>query len=199
MTEENDDRRRYFRIHDQVPLTLEILDAAGVQRLMEEMESRAETRFGLAAKFTTSTSQMEHVLNRIRERDADVALYLQSINQKLEAVARVLLLEEQAVAGMRVVDVDLSASGLCVVWPTAMMSGQPVRVELITTASNARVLALGRVIRCRPTREAGLDCPGYQLAIDFDHIDDHGEDLIMQEVMRRQAALLRERRIREED
>ncbi len=197
--EEDNDRRRYFRITDQVPLTLEPLDAAGVERLMEEMESRAETRFGLAAKFSATTSQMDHVLNRIRDRDADVALYLHSINQKLDAVARVLLLEEQAIAGMEVVDVDLSASGLCVVWPTAMTPGQPVRVELITTAANARVLALGRVIRCRPARETGLERPGYRLAIDFDHIGDHEEDLIMQEVMRRQAALLRERRIREED
>lgn len=199
MTEDNDDRRRYFRIHDEVPLTLEALDAAGIEALMEEMENRAETRFGLAARFSATTSQMDHVLNRIRERDADVALYLQSINQKLDAVARVMLLEEQAMAGMQVVDVDLSASGICVVWPTAMSPNQPVRVELITSASNARVLALGRVIRCRPAREAGLDRPGYQLAIDFEHIGDHEEDLIMQEVMRRQAAQLRERRLREED
>jgi len=196
---EDKDRRRYFRISDQVPLTLEALDAAGVERLMEEMESRAETRFGLAARFSATNNQMDHVLNRIRERDADVALYLQSINQKLDAVARVLLLEEQAIAGMQVVDVDLSASGLSVVWPTAMTPGQPVRVELITAAANARVLALGRVIRCRPAREAGPERPGYRLAIDFDHIGDHEEDLIMQEVMRRQAALLRQRRIREED
>jgi len=196
---EDNDRRRYFRISDQVPLTLEALDAAGVERLMEEMESRAETRFGLAARFSATNNQMDHVLNRIRERDADVALYLQSINQKLDAVARVLLLEEQAIAGMQVVDVDLSASGLSVVWPTAMTPGQPVRVELITAAANARVLALGRVIRCRPAREAGPERPGYRLAIDFDHIGDHEEDLIMQEVMRRQAALLRQRRIREED
>ncbi|MDZ7752717.1 MAG: PilZ domain-containing protein [Gammaproteobacteria bacterium] len=199
MTEANDDRRRYFRIRDEVPLTLEALDAAGVERLMAEMENRTETRFGLAAKFAATTSQMDHVLNRIRERDADVALYLQSLNQKLDAVARVLLLEEQAIAGMKVVDVDLSASGICVVWPTAMTPGQPVRVELITAAANARVLALGRVIRCRPAHEAGLDHPGYQLAIDFDLIGNHEEDLIMQEVMRRQAALLRERRLREEE
>ncbi len=199
MIGEDNDRRRYFRISDQVPLTLEALDAAGVERLMEEMESRAETRFGLAARFSATNNQMDHVLNRIRERDADVALYLQSINQKLDAVARVLLLEEQAIAGMQVVDVDLSASGLSVVWPTAMTPGQPVRVELITAAANARVLALGRVIRCRPAREAGPERPGYRLAIDFDHIGDHEEDLIMQEVMRRQAALLRQRRIREED
>lgn len=193
MSQQAEDRRRFFRVPDELPLHLVPLDAAGVEHLLEEIAAEGETRFGLAASFAATTSQMEHVLNRIREQSADVALYLQSINQKLDAVARVMLLEEERVAHLETMEVDLSASGLGVTWPVTLEIGQAVRVELVTPAASARVLALGRVTRCEPAAAPG-EGGGFRVAVDFERIRDHDEDLIMQEVMRRQAALLRERR-----
>jgi len=193
------DRRRYFRVGDELPLYLEAIDDEGVERLLAEMEQETENRMGLSARFAATTSQMDHVLNRIKEHDPDVALYLQSINQKLDVVAKVLLLEGEPVARMRTVNVELSASGLSVDHTAAMDVGQLVRVELLTTATSARILVLGRVIRCLPAPQPNLIGNRFRLAIDFERIGEHDEDLIMQEVMRRQAAILRERRAQQEE
>lgn len=192
MADEEEDRRRFFRVHDRVPLYLEPVDEAGAEAVLAEMEEESENRFGLAAHFAATTNQMDHVLNRIREHHPDVALYLQSINQKLDAVARVLLLEEDRVTRMESLEVDLSASGLGTPWREPMEEGQLLRVELITGA-HARVLALGKVIRCTPLERPAHGLT-HHLAIDFEEIAEHDEDLIVQEVMRRQAELLRERR-----
>lgn len=202
MSNKGSDRRRFFRVDDQLPLRIEPIDEDAATALVIEIDCAEDSRLSLASSFASISFEMESVLSRIRLQSPDLAVYLKAINQKLDSLATVLMMEEEAEDRLPITAVDLSSAGLAVDWPTPLDPGQAVRVELITRAAAARVLALGRVVSCQPIAPAAEEqeaqqpetASAYRIAVDFQYIRGRDEDFIMQEVMYRQGALLRAQR-----
>jgi hypothetical protein len=182
------DRRRYFRIEDRVALHCQPVAGEALERLLHELADDQPSHTALPASFAATTVQMEHVLHRIKERDADVAGYLQTLNHKLDQLARAVVLEREDGRSLETVPAEISASGISFNSDGAFREGELVRVALLTQPGMALVVALGRVIRSRPGQDH------FDTAIDFEQMRDGDRDLIVQHVMHRQAALLRGRR-----
>lgn len=182
------DRRRFFRIQDRVTLHCQPVAGDALARLLHELSDEHAARNSLSASFAATSVQMEHVLYRIKERDPDVASYLHTLNHKLDQLARALVLEREDGRSLETVDAEISAAGITFNSDGAFQEGQLVRVTLLTQPGMAVVLALGRVVRSDP------ELTPFDTAIDFEQMRDGDRDLVVQHVMHRQAALLRERR-----
>lgn len=188
MEERESDRRRFFRIEDQVALHCQPVAGEALERLVRELGEEPAGHTSLPASFAATSVQMEHVLHRIKERDADVASYLHTLNHKLDQLARALVLDREDGRTLETVDAEISASGVSFDSGGAFQEGELVRVTLLTLPGMALVVALGRVVRSRP------EDTRFDTAIDFEQMRDSDRDLVVQHVMHRQAALLRERR-----
>ena len=189
------DRRRFFRIDDAVrfayrPLTAAEL-AAGVARLNEGMGGA----YALMASLAAISQRMSVTLRRIEHHDAEVANYLKALDQKIETVARTLLVQGSDLAAKSAEPVNLSAGGLAIPVRDGLDPGTPVEIRLLLLPSLAGILAYGAVVECgAPSEQSGFPVGSLVLRIDFTHIRDADRDLLIRHMLRRQGEHLRRQR-----
>ena len=194
------DRRRFFRIDDAVRFAYRALTpselAAGVERLNDGLGGA----FALMASLATITQRMSVSLRRIEQHNADVAHYLRALDQKIETVARTLLVQGSDLAAKSAEPVNLSAGGLALPVKEGLAPGTPVEIRLLLLPSLAGILAYGAVVECtgRP-EESDFPAGSRVMRIDFTHIRDEDRDLLIRHMLRRQGEHLRRQRAAAEE
>jgi c-di-GMP-binding flagellar brake protein YcgR len=189
------DRRRFFRIDDAVrfayrPLTAAELEA-GVARLNEGMGGA----YALMASLAAISQRVSVSLRRIEHQNAEVAHYLKALDQKIDTVARTLLVQGSDLAAKRAEPVNLSAGGLAIPVREGLDPGTPVEVRLLLLPSLAGILAYGAVVECgAPSEQSGFPDGSRVMRIDFTHIRDEDRDLLIRHMLRRQGEHLRRQR-----
>jgi hypothetical protein len=134
-------------------------------------------------------------LRRIEQRSGDVAAYLRALDQKIETVARALLLQDPSLPAMSEAPVNLSAGGLAIVTGQCLPVGTPLEIRLLLLPTLAGILAFGAVVECTEPPSGEGHPPGSRLMrVDFTHIRDEDRDLLIGHMLRRQGERLREAR-----
>lgn len=191
----SENRRRFFRIDDAVRLSYRALDPAeladGVARLSDGLGGS----FALMATLAAITHRNSVHLRRIEQHSADVAHYLRGLDQKIDAVARALLLQDAELPARSEEPVNLSAGGLAIPVRQCLPAGTPLEIRLLLLPSLAGILAFGAVVECAPP-PAGTDYPAdtQLMRVDFTHIRDEDRDLLIKHMLRRQGERLRQAR-----
>lgn len=189
------DRRRFFRIDDAVrfayrPLTGPELEA-GVARLNEGMGGI----YALTASLAAISQRMSVTLRRIEQHTTEVAQYLKALDEKIDTVARTLLVQGSDLAAKSAEPVNLSAGGLAIPVRDGLDPGTPVEIRLLLLPSLAGILAYGAVVDCgAPPEQSGFPAGSRVLRIDFTHIRDEDRDLLIRHMLRRQGEHLRRQR-----
>jgi hypothetical protein len=191
----SENRRRFFRIDDAARLSYRPLNpnelADGVARLSEGLGGS----FALMASLTAATQRMSVSLRRIEQHNADVAAYLRALDQKVEAVARALLLQDKTLPAESEEPVNISAGGLAIVVRECLPAGTPLEIRLLLLPSLAGILAYGAVVECaEPSGTEGYPAGSRLMRVDFTHIRDEDRDLLIRHMLRRQGARLRQAR-----
>ena len=191
----SDNRRRFFRIDDAVRLSYRPLDPEEVADRVSRLGEGLGGSFALMASLAAITHRMSVSLRRIEQHNGDVAAYLRALDQKIEAVARALLLQDAALPAMTEEPVNLSAGGLAIVAQQCLPAGTPLEIRLLLVPALAGILAFGAVVECTDPPEAGGYPPGSRLMrVDFTHIRDEDRDLLIKHMLRRQGERLRQAR-----
>jgi len=191
----SENRRRFFRIDDAVRLSYRPVDraelAAGVNRLSEGLGGS----FALMASLAAITQRMSLHLRRIEQHNADVAQYLRGLDQKIDAVARALLLQDAELPAKSEEPVNLSAGGLAIPVRECLPPGTPLEIRLLLLPSLAGILAFGAVVECAaPPADGGYPPETRLMRVDFTHIRDEDRDLLIKHMLRRQGERLRQAR-----
>ncbi|MDJ0861216.1 MAG: PilZ domain-containing protein [Gammaproteobacteria bacterium] len=184
------ERRRYFRVEDRIILQHRPLADDERGPLVEELRDHSQSRHLLASSFASTSQQMQGVLRKVQEREPDVALYLQALNEKIDLLARQLALETTELSKQPPRWVDISAAGLCFEAPDPIQIGQLVELKMLLAPSFDYVRAIGRVVRCAEADRGTL----FRVAVDFDYLRDDDRELLVQHVLRKQTSVLREQR-----
>lgn len=190
-----ENRRRFFRIDDAVRLSYRVLDrqqlADGVTRLSEGLGGS----FALMASLGAITHRMSVQLRHIEQQNPDIGQYLRSLDQKIDAVARALLLQDADLPAESEEPVSLSAGGLAIPVRECLSSGTPLEVRLLLLPSLAGILAFGTVVECSvPPAESDYPSESRLMRVDFTHIRDEDRDLLIKHMLRRQGERLRQAR-----
>jgi c-di-GMP-binding flagellar brake protein YcgR len=191
----SEDRRRFFRIDDAVRLSYRVLDPAELAERVARLSEGLGGSFALMASLSAITHRMSVSLRRIEQHNSDVAAYLRALDQKIDTVARALLLHDAEVPAMSEEPVSLSAGGLAIVAPQCLPVGTSLEIRLLLLPAMAGILAFAGVVECTELPlEAGRP-PGSQLMrVDFTHIRDEDRDLLIKHMLRRQGEHLRKAR-----
>lgn len=185
------ERRRYFRIKDQVALKYQVLSE---QEYVDAVSGVPESRPGLmslANTFAASTRQMAPTVRRIRELYPDLCRYLGMVNDKLDMLARAMSLAESDMAKSPTQSICLSAGGIAFDARAPLPLGVRLRLTLVLFPSLVHIVALALVVRDRPSCN---EKSKQRVAVEFTDITEEDRELLIQHIVQRESSRLRARR-----
>ena len=198
MTEQNPkaaagaDRRTYFRIDDNMRLSVRRVPPGELEARLDRLEHDLAGNFTVMSSLAAITSQMAMGLRRIENRDPDLAAYLRAIDQKIEVIGRAFIAEEPEMAAQQAAPANLSAGGICAGVEELYEKGEPVEVRMLLFPSFTGLMIYGTVIECSERPEGDPGGTFRHLArISFTHIREQDRELLIRHLLRRQSAQLR--------
>lgn len=191
----SENRRRFFRIDDAVRLSYRPLAQDELADRVVRLGEGLGGSFALTASLSAITHRMSVSLRRIEQHNGEVAAYLRALDQKIDVVARALLLQDPSLPAMSEEPVNLSAGGLAIVTRQCLPVGMPLEIRLLLLPTLAGILAFGAVVECTaPPVADGLASDAQLMRVDFTHIRDEDRDLLIKHMLRRQGERLRQAR-----
>lgn len=184
MKEATTERRQYFRVDDEVAVTICAWnDDYGGETVPNE-------RPDLQIEYQASLElQLRQALSDIRAKYAEVAIALDLINQKIN-----LLHHEQQVDRVKptLKPASLSACGIALTWPESYCVGERLQLFLFLQPLHQLVQTTAYVIECSDMQSQD-DGERFLLRLNFDNIHVQYQELLIQHVVRRQSEQLRKR------
>ena len=192
-SEDPAERRRYFRVEDHILLEYRLLTDSEREETIRALRDDNPSRHLVASSFANTSQQMQYVLHKVQEREPEIALYLQTLNEKLDLLARQLAMEATEFSDRTPRRVDISAAGLGFDAPELMQVDQLMDIKMLLFPSLDYIRAIGRVVRCVEASETQAR-PTFRVAVDFDIIRDDDRELLVQHVVKKESSRLREER-----
>jgi len=187
------ERRRYYRVEDEVALSYRVLEGAEVDAALERFTPGFEDTMALAATFATTGGEMRRALDAVKRSAPEVATYLEGLNTKLDILGRMLAARESGLPSSPTHLVSLSASGISFDVTRPITPGSLLELKLLVFPSHICLLTLGAVVSCRPLPETQADFR-FRVGIDFAYIRDTDRETLIRHVVQKQSQLLRQRR-----
>jgi len=187
------ERRRYFRVKDDVVLKYRTVAPDELDALIEGLKDGHGSRHSLARDFANTSAQLQPVLRRIKEGEPDIALCLTVLNEKLDVIAHHLSMQASDLTGEPVRQVDLSAAGMQFEAEEPLPAGTLLEIQMALHPSFVYIRVVGEVVRSEERTPHG---PGmvHLVAIDFRYLDAEDRELLVQHAIKRESRLLRRRR-----
>lgn len=190
----DEDRRSFFRVDDNVRLSLRRIPPDEVESRVNRLEHDLAGNFTIMSSLAAITAQMTAGLRRIENRDPDLAAYLRAIDQKIEVIGRAFIAEEPELVAESAVPVNLSAGGMCAGVEEVYEPGVQLEIRMLLFPSFTGLMIYGTVIECGPAPAAEQSSTYQHLArIEFTHIRDQDQELLIRHLLRRQSDQLRGR------
>lgn len=190
MEEDNgSERRRYFRIEDEVILFFREVSHEDVPEYGAFQEQDLDA-FSLSSKMDLLTAESRPVLRRIEREYPEVGAFLRIIEQKVDLVAQAVLARETELLEQPTRRVSLSASGIAFENDQPFHVGKVLELKMVLPPTLAGVLAYGNVVYCR---HMGGDNSAYHVAVDFIGLRERDRELLIRHVVKRQLRQLRDR------
>lgn len=185
------DRRRFFRINDEVDLYYRKIarqEATGASHIDENVL----TSEALPQIMDAVEQDMSDLLKRIEmTTQPDVARYLKLLNYKVDMLAECLWRQNDLVREKNSCHVNLSASGLAFGSEHALSEGDYLELKILLPASRALVTTCCRVIQCRQNPSTDQRYP-YVVSVDYLNMKEDDRELLIKHVIKRQLTQIRE-------
>ncbi len=199
MTTENDsviadeERRRYFRVDDAVSLSYHLVPREELSGRLERLEQDLESDFTIMRSLAAISQQMSGIMHKIESSEPDVADYLKAIDQKIDLLGRAFLVQNTDLTDQPAEAVNISASGMAFRVKQPVEIGAVLELKILLLPSFTGILTFAEVVACDQGQE---DDDGYShdLRVNFIHLRDDDQDVLIRHVIRRQSEMLRKRR-----
>jgi len=186
----NDERRRFFRIEDEICLDYEVITEEEYRNAADELAKIKQSAFSLSATFAALNNEYNPILNSIKHSSPEIGQYLDLLNRKIDSLGQQLLEEENPCSDGNTIKVNLSASGIAFQCDEKLKDSQGMKLKIILLPEKIGVITYGRVQHClqsKSQRESNIIC------IDFEHIRYDDQELMIKHNLNKQMQELRQR------
>lgn len=195
-----DERRRYFRIDDCVRLTYRQVTAEEMAAGIRQLEEGRVDQLTLMSSLTALNGQMAIHMRRIQNRDPDVALYLKSLDQKIELLAQALVAQDTSLLTQSGVPVNLSAGGMGLDVSEPIETSAMLELKMLLLPSFTGLVTYAEVVRCEQLPASDQETGhSHRLHLEFRHLRERDQDLLIRHILRRQGEQLRAERLADEE
>ncbi|MCP5160974.1 MAG: hypothetical protein H6999_08985 [Hahellaceae bacterium] len=184
-----DERRRYFRVTDEVGLAHCVMPGAPVEGSREINDRFAESAF------LQLESRLASILEPLRSSQPLIHEALDLFNKKINLVLSLgkNFSGEQTDLPLRFCQVSLSACGIAFRASAPSAPGTLLQLDLLILSSNLRLRLATQVVGCDSVSESH-EAPVWLIRGDFVALDDGQQELLVQHVMKSQSQELKRRR-----
>ncbi len=182
----NEERRRYFRINDEVAMNFIMLDGNF------DGDINDHHALGLNQEFHISLEvQIRQAMMEVRVQNPKMAVILDLLNQKIN----LLRSEEQLFESNPILKpANISACGISFRWHESLPVNQLVMLSLYLQPKHDLVRTQAHVaaVNINPDNHASQSEP-YIVHLDFDNIHCAYQELLIQHIVQRQGSQLRKK------
>jgi len=185
MNQEEQERRGFFRIDDNVALSY---------RLMATDVSQQDAASGMvdsdASLLVNELEKMREVsrihFRHVEKEQPEVARYLAHIDSKIDLIAQHVMMESDGLFVKRTQEVNISGSGLAFTVKDDLPVGRSIELKFVLKPSLASIQTYSKIISCEPHAEQ------FRVAVEFTHLNDDDRDLLIRHVVKKQMNDIRE-------
>jgi hypothetical protein len=187
------ERRRYFRIADRALVKYRLIAEEDLARERDFIQLNEIRASNLHAVLLGVDLRLQELIDGVREEHKAVAQALELLNRKISVIERVVALENSERGGTHrehePTDVSLSGGGIALTAATPLALNAYLAIDIVLLPAHHPMRAIGRVVDCRRD-----DDDGFAVAIEFEEIREEDRETLIQHILRRQSAVLREER-----
>ena len=177
------DRREYYRIEDQVALSIVPL-AEGDQTV----ESKDSPLFKLLGELSLLDFEAQHLLRQLGDRDRLMSNLLRVMNRRIDLIGEAMAQGLQAQFG-EPQDVTLSEGGISFRHDQALERNAVVGLRMLLMPHGLGLLLRARIAHCQPLSEGGC-----HIGAEFEALTDAQRQLLARHILQKQAQARRQAR-----
>lgn len=188
-------RRQSVRVTDRVMLAVHPVSAEKMQAVVDDFQQGISpyNQEGLADIQMFIGAQS--ALAKLRERDADLADFLQHLDHKMNMMLKQVKGGESPLDALIMRKANLSANGIAFCSDAPARLDEMVEIHVVLLPAYIYVYSFGKVIACDPApEEEESDCK-FRVALEFDFLLDEDREKIIQHTFKQQSLALRNRRL----
>ena len=188
-------RRQSVRVMDRVLLAVHPVSAEKMQAVTKDFQQGISpyNQQGLADIQMFIGAQ--NALAKLRERDADLADYLQHLDNKMNMMLKQLRGGESPLDVLTMRKANISANGISFCTDVPVGLDEIMEIHVVLLPAYVHVYCFGKVLACDPAA-AGEESDGkFRVALEFVFLLDEDREKIIQHTFKQQSLALRNRRL----
>ena len=190
-------RRESFRMNDRIALCVRPLSEAAYNQARSHFAASRQKQRTLNSILAAGDSQ-RGLLRNIRDTDPAIASYLKSLEERLDALARLLVVEHNDTPDVPTHDVNISGNGLRFGHPQALEEGSHVALDIQLFPNRTCLSLFAVVVRSKELKRPAKNGARFSIAVDFCDVHDDDRELVIRHVHSLQLDYARRGALREQ-
>ena len=191
-----EERRRFFRIDDEVNLVYKKIDEKATIE-PSHVSDHILSHCSLSAAIDMVSQESALLLNRLERSQPEVADYLRLVENKIDLLVQAIMMQDSLFTEQNTRNVNLSASGLAFESEEKLNPGEFLEVKMTLVSCMAVVVTYGKVIYCKQNPVNDSQFP-YVVGIDYINMKDQDRELLIKHVVKRQLQQIRDKKIQKD-
>ena len=187
-----EDRRRFFRIDDEVNLYYKKVDEKNNNGPSYTSDDVLGT-CSLTAAMDVLSQESDLILRRLERSEPEIAEYLKVMENKIDLMVRIVVMQGADFSEQSTRNVNLSAAGLAFDCEEALEEGQYLEIKMLLASCMAVIVTFGRVVNCRKNLQDDDQYP-YFVGVDYLNMKDQDRELLIKHVVKKQMQQIREKK-----
>lgn len=187
-------RRQSVRVTDRVMLSIHPVSAEKMQAVAKDFQQGISPYNQEGLTDIQLFIGAQSALANLRERDGDLADYLQHLDNKMNMMLKQIRGGESPLDALIMRKANLSANGIAFFTDTSARLDEIVEVHLVLLPAYIYVYSFGKIIGCDPTPEEEESGCKFRVALEFTFILEDDREKIIQHTFKQQNLALRNRR-----
>lgn len=187
-----EDRRRFFRIDDEVNLYYKIVDEQTVLS-SSQITSDLLGSCTLVTALDILDQEAKVAMHWIEKNNVEVAEYLKIMDSKINLIAQEAMRQGHDLSDSNIRNANISASGIAFENACELKVGEFLEIKLLLTSCFAVIVIFGKVIYCKKNDTEGEGMP-FLVGLDYVNLKDQDREVLIKHVVKRQMQQIREQK-----
>ncbi len=186
VTEDTQERRRFYRINDKVSLNYRVVQAANIEQEIAKSNRRQRQLSELRNAVQAIDARIEILNMKLAQDNPLIAETLNLFHRKISLHERMLGIDDyddKAFSEAR--EINLSASGIAFEAETPLNTGTFLKMEIVTYPEHQYIPVFACVVQCKQLQDDSAS--GYHIAVEFKGISEENEERIINHIFKMQA------------
>lgn len=188
-------RRQSVRVTDRVMLAVHPVSAEKMQAVVKDFQQGISPYNQQGLTDIQMFIGAQSALANLRERDADLADFLQHLDNKMNMLLKQVKGGESPLDALSMRKANISANGIAFCNEAPARLDEIVEIHLVLLPAYTYVYSFGKVIACDPAPAGEESGCKFRVALEFVFLLDEDREKIIQHTFKQQSLALRNRRL----